>query len=55
MISPISSPHNADVHAPEKPAPKSEPQTPTPKGGALSHDQVTLKSAGEVDCDSGEQ
>jgi len=50
MITPISS-----VRAPEEvrqaphPAPKPEPQAQTPKSGALSHDQVTLKSAGQPD------
>lgn len=52
MINPISSTHNADVLPAEKSAPKSETQAPTPKSGTLSHDQVTLKSAGEVDHDS---
>jgi hypothetical protein len=28
-----------------------QPQTQTPKSGALSQDQVTLKSAGNVDHD----
>lgn len=49
MINPISSPHASDVQQTAKPIPKAEPEVQTPKSGALSHDQVTLKSAGQVD------
>jgi hypothetical protein len=53
MISPISSAHPSDVHEASKPpAPKPEPQAQTPKSGALSSDQVTLKSAGQVEHDA---
>ena len=54
MINPISSAHANDAPEASKPhIPKVEPQIQTPKSGALSHDQVTLKSAGEVDHDAG--
>jgi len=59
MISPISNAHANDVHQVEKasapkPAPKPGPPAQahqTVKSGELSHDQVTLKSAGDVDHD----
>jgi hypothetical protein len=56
MINPISSAHQTDVQpAPHPPAePKPHPQAQTPpvlKSGAVSQDQVTLKSAGQVDHD----
>jgi hypothetical protein len=56
MITPINSVHPADVHQvaqpPAEPKPDPHAETPRiPKSGALSHDQVTLRSAGEVDHD----
>ncbi|MGP0017973.1 MAG: hypothetical protein ACLPHP_05350 [Candidatus Sulfotelmatobacter sp.] len=56
MINPISSVHPVDVHVvaqpPAQPKPDPQAQTPpVPKSGALSHDQVTLKSAGQPDVD----
>jgi len=56
MINPISSVHPADVHQvaqpPSEPKPDPQAQTPpVPKSGALSQDQVTLKSAGQTDQD----
>lgn len=54
MISPITHVQPADVHqSPHPPTPKPAPESQTPKSGALSHDQVTLKSAGQPDHDSG--
>ena len=51
MITPIHSTPPVDARE-APPAPhKPEPQAQTPKSGALSHDQVTLKSAGQVDHD----
>ena len=53
MISLISHVQPTDVHeAPHPAPPKPAPQTQTPKSGALSRDQVTLKSAGQPDHDS---
>jgi hypothetical protein len=54
MISPISSVHPSDVRPEaQSPAePKPDPQAQTPpvaKSGQLSHDQVTLRSAGQLD------
>lgn len=54
MITPISSSHVSDVHQVSQPPaePKPDPQAqtpPVPKSGALSQDQVTLKSAGQLD------
>ena len=43
MISPISSAHTSDVRQASQP--------PVQKSGALSQDQVTLKSAGQADHD----
>ncbi|HME34772.1 MAG TPA: hypothetical protein VKF84_06005 [Candidatus Sulfotelmatobacter sp.] len=56
MINPISSVHPGDVHQVPQPAaqPRPDPQAdtpPVPKSGALSHDQVTLRSAGQTDSD----
>lgn len=56
MITPINSVHPADVHQVSQPPsePKPDPQAetaPVPKSGALSNDQVTLKSAGQPDND----
>ena len=57
MINPISSAHPTDVQPVAHPAaePKPHPQAQTPpvqKSGGVSHDQVTLKSAGQVDQDA---
>jgi hypothetical protein len=52
MITPIGNPHVSEAReVPPKPVPKPAPQaqTTTPKSGDLSHDQVTLKSAGQPD------
>jgi hypothetical protein len=50
MITPISSVPPSDVRqSSPPPAPKPDPQTP--KSGEVSADQVTLKSAGQVDHD----
>jgi hypothetical protein len=56
MITPINSAHPADVHQVSQPPaePKPDPHAetpPVPKSGALSQDQVTLKSAGQPDHD----
>jgi hypothetical protein len=56
MIRPISNVHVTEAHqASLPPAPKPEhPQAQAPqtvKSGAVSRDQVTLKSAGDVDHD----
>jgi hypothetical protein len=61
MINPISSVHPSivqpsSVHQVSQPPaqPKADPQAQTPpvaKSGALSHDQVTLRSAGQTDGD----
>jgi hypothetical protein len=55
MITPISSAHASNVHpVSQSTAPKPErPQAAlqTVKSGAVSRDQVTLKSAGDVDHD----
>ena len=52
MITPIHSSPPTDVpEVSHPPAPKPDPEAQTPKSGALSHDQVTLKSAGQVDHD----
>ena len=56
MINPISSAHPTDVqqvaHPPAEPKPHPQAQTPPVlKSGAVSQDQVTLKSAGQVDHD----
>jgi hypothetical protein len=56
MINPISSVHPGDVHGVTQPPaqPKPDPRAQTPpvaKSGALSHDQVTLRSAGQADTD----
>ena len=54
MINPIGSVHPNEAQQPPKPEiPKWEPLVQTPKSGALSSDQVTLKNAGEVDHDAG--
>ena len=58
MITPISSVHPIDArpvaHPPAeaKPDPRAE-TPPVPKSGQLSHDQVTLRSAGQPDHDAG--
>jgi hypothetical protein len=58
MITPISSVHPVDVRQaaqpPSEPKPDPHAQTPpVPKSGQLSHDQVTLRSAGQPDHDAG--
>lgn len=56
MITPITSAHPVDArqvaqpHAESKPDPQAQ-TPPVQKSGAVSQDQVTLKSAGEVDHD----
>jgi hypothetical protein len=57
MITPIHSPQPVDVREIAHPRPEPKPdrhaQTPpVPRSGALSHDQVTLRSAGDVDHDA---
>lgn len=53
MITPVASVHPTDIEQAQHPsAPKSVPGAQTSKSGALSHDHVTLKSAGEPDEDS---
>lgn len=57
MIPPINSVHPADVHQvarpPEEPRPDPHAETPPiQKSGELSHDQVTLRSPGDVDHDA---
>lgn len=58
MITPITSAHAIDVrptvHPPAevKPDPRAE-TPPVPKSGQLSHDQVTLRSAGQPDTEAG--
>ena len=56
MITPINSVPPIDVRqVSQSQEPKPDPQAqtpPVPKSGELSHDQVTLKSAGQVDHDA---
>jgi len=57
MITPITSTHpvdvRVDVQPPAEPKPDPRAETPpVPKSGALSHDQVTLKTAGQPDIDA---
>ena len=57
MITPITRAHPIDARQVSQPPadPKPDPQAqtpPVPKSGALSQDQVTLKSAGQPDADS---
>ncbi len=57
MITPIHSAQPVDVreashpHAEPKPDPTAQ-TAPVPKSGTLSHDQVTLRSAGDLDHDA---
>ena len=54
MINPISSEHTSDPPR-QPPSTKTDHQEkapPTVKSGAVSSDQVTLKSAGQVDSDN---
>lgn len=56
MITPINSAHPIDARQIAQPTsePKPDPHAqtpPVPKSGALSHDQVTLRSAGQADQD----
>ena len=57
MITSINNVHPADTHQvahpPSEPRPDPEAQTPpVQKSGQLSQDQVTLKSAGQLDHDA---
>lgn len=57
MINPVSSVHTSDVHQASQSTPQAKPDTraqtpPVAKSGAVSQDQVTLKSAGQTDPDS---
>ena len=53
MITRVASVHPPDVEQVQHPsAPKSVPAAQTSKSGALSHDHVTLRSAGELNEDS---
>ena len=52
MITPINSPQAVDVRQPVQPAHEVRPDpvaqtAPVQKSGQVSHDQVTLKSAGQ--------
>jgi hypothetical protein len=52
MINPISNSRAADASTSKATAPKPAPQSQapqTPKSGAVSQDQVTLKHTGDVD------
>jgi hypothetical protein len=56
MINPISSVHLTDMaqpaHSPAEAKPDPHAETPpVPKSGELSHDQVTLRNAGQPDVD----
>jgi hypothetical protein len=56
MINSTSSVHSTDVpqpaHSPAEAKPDPHAETPPiPKSGELSHDQVTLKSAGQPNVD----
>ena len=60
MINPINSVHPADVHQVAQPpaAPKPDPHAetpPVPKSGELSQDQVTLRSASDLNHDAERQ
>jgi hypothetical protein len=60
MITPISSPHPVEVRqVSQAPAEvRRHPQAQTPpvaKSGQLSHDQVTLRSAGQRDVETGKK
>jgi len=55
MISPISKAHTGEPAAqstPPKPDHQAQPQQQTAKSGTVSRDQVTLKSAGQIDSDN---
>lgn len=54
MISPISSEHTSAAASQPSPEKTKHPAQapPTAKSGAVSSDQVTLKSAGQVDSDN---
>jgi len=52
MITPIHSPQAVDVRQPVQPAQEARPDraaetAPVQKSGQVSHDQVTLRSAGQ--------
>lgn len=58
MITPITSVHPIDVRPVAQPPAEVKPDPgaetpPVPKSGQLSHDQVTLRSAGQPDADAG--
>lgn len=60
MITPITNAHPVDVqqvaHPPAEPKPDPHAQTPpVQKSGQLSHDQVTLRSAGQPDHESSQR
>jgi hypothetical protein len=53
MINPINTHTGEPALQPPPPKPDHQPQAPpTVKSGAVSRDQVTLKSAGQVDSDN---
>ena len=49
MISPVTGTRANNVQQASQPARLAQPQPPIQKSGTLSHDTVTLKSAGDVD------
>lgn len=51
MVTPINSNRTSEEQAPQRPAPKPEAPERTPKSGAVSSDQVTLKNSSDVDRD----
>lgn len=58
MITPIDNAHPIEVRPAAHPSaePRPDPKAQTPpvrKSGEVSQDQVTLKSAGQPDCDRG--
>jgi hypothetical protein len=53
MITPISNAHVQDVEQVQQAPKLDHAQAQTQKSGAVSQDQVTLKSANQVDHDSG--
>ena len=56
MIPPVSRVnHLQDHEVSHQPARRQQPQQQTPKSGALSRDQVTFRSAGELDHDTDQQ
>jgi hypothetical protein len=51
MISSISNVHTSNIEQSQPIVPKAQPQAQPTKSGSVSQDQVTLKSAGDVDHD----